>query len=81
MPSVHTRGQQQWRVVKERGTPAGARPAVDATQRQRSTGTTTFKLSPRTAKTRNGFAAFVAKIEQLVHECAFIYSLETLEGM
>ena len=26
-------------------------------------------------------AAFVAKIEQLVHGCAFICSLETLEGM
>ena len=56
-----------------------ARAAVDATQQQRSTGTTTFKMSPRTATTV--LAAFVAKIEQLVHGCVFICSLETLEGM
>ena len=37
--------------------------------------------SPHAQQQGTVLAAFVAKIEQLVHGCVFICSLETLEGM
>ena len=74
MPSVDTRGQQQSRVVKERGIPSKLLMPHNCS--------TPPSLS-KCPDVQQGtvFAAFVAKIEQFVHGCAFVCFLETLEGM
>ena len=74
MPSVDTRGQQQSRVVEGRGTTAGQllTPHNDNAPPSHS-------KCPHIQQ-RTVFAAFVAKSEQLVHGCAFIFFLEILQG-
>ena len=80
MPSVHTRGQQQWRVVKGRGTP-GPGQLLTPLNGKAPPAPPHSKCPHAKQQLGTVLAAFVAKIEQLVHGCAFICSLETLEGM
>ena len=77
MPSVATRWQQQWRVVKERDTSGQL-----LTPHTGNAPPPSHSKCPHVQQQQGTvFAASVAKSEQLVHGCAFICSLETLEGM
>ena len=80
MPSVYTRGQQQWKVVKGWGTPGPGQLLMPHSGN--APPAPPHSKCPHTQQQQGTvLAAFVAKIEQLVHGCAFICSLETLEGM
>ena len=81
MPSVDTREeQQQSRVVKGRATP-GHGQLLTPHNGNVPPATPHSKCPHAQQQQGTVLAAFVAKIEQLVHGCAFICSLETLEGM
>ena len=80
MPSVPTRGQQQWRVVKGRGT-SGSGQLLTPYNGNAPPAPQHSKCPHAQQQQGTVLAAFVAKIKQLVHGCAFICSQETLEGM